>query len=120
MCSCFDEKVTCSRQLVKEVKIYEMAWMSVRFPGLKFCPSPPLYVIYLYIVRVCVCIYIYTHTHTHIYIYTHTHTHIYIYISFIMGVWESSCSCVKQHVLCVSDLGMQLNQGKFEYNGACG
>ncbi len=22
--------------------VYEMAWMSVRFPGLKFCPSPPL------------------------------------------------------------------------------
>ncbi len=22
--------------------VYGMAWMSVRFPGLKFCPSPPL------------------------------------------------------------------------------
>ncbi len=23
--------------------VYGMAWMSVRFPCLKFCPSPPLY-----------------------------------------------------------------------------
>ncbi len=22
--------------------VYGMSWMSVRFPGLKFCPSPPL------------------------------------------------------------------------------
>ncbi len=26
--------------------VYGMAWMSVRFPGLKFCPSPPLTVTY--------------------------------------------------------------------------
>ncbi len=32
--------------------VYGMARMSVRFPGLKFCPSPPLYIsIHIYLFK---------------------------------------------------------------------
>ncbi len=85
MCSCFDEKVTCSTISERSQDIWDgLDECEISQPEILSQSTPVCYLSYC----ACVCVYIYiyiytTHTHIYIYIYIyiytthHTHTHIY-------------------------------------------